>query len=123
MFWAGAICNDLVGPWKVPEGVKMTSVAYVVFLKEHLEPWFKSKPLSLKRKMIFMHDNATVHAAKTTGNYLRKIGFKDGRVMVWRPFPPDLNPIENPWRIIKKKAYVSGRQFPTKTELWVITFH
>ena len=52
MFWAGIIGNELVG--KVPEGVKMTSVAYVAFLKEHLEPWFKSKSLSLRRILIFM---------------------------------------------------------------------
>ena len=57
MFQALIIGNELVGPWKVPEGVKMTSVPYVTFLKEHLEPWFESKPLSLKRKIIFMHDN------------------------------------------------------------------
>ena len=50
MLLAGIIGNELVGPWKVPEGVKMTYVAYVVFLKEHHEPWFKSKHLSLKRK-------------------------------------------------------------------------
>ena len=66
MFWAGIISNDLVGPWKDPEGVKMTSVAYVAFVKEHLEQQFESKPLSLKRKMIFMHDNAPLHAEKTT---------------------------------------------------------
>ena len=47
-----------IGRWKVPEGVKITNVAYVAFLKEHLEPWFKSKHLSLKRKTIFMHGNA-----------------------------------------------------------------
>ena len=44
----------------------MTSMAYFAFLKEHLEPWFKSKPLSLKIKMIFIDDNALSHAAKTT---------------------------------------------------------
>ena len=82
MFSAGIIGNDLVGSWKVPEGVKMTSVAYVAFLKEHLEQWFKAKPLSLKRTMIYLHVNSPSHAAKTTGNYLQTIGFKNGRVMV-----------------------------------------
>ena len=61
--------RSLVGPLKVHEGVKMTSVAYVAFVNEHLESWFKSKHLPLKRKMIFMHDNAPSHAAETTGNY------------------------------------------------------
>ena len=68
-------------------------------------------------KMIFMQENALSHAAKTTGNYIQKIGLKNGRVMVWPPFSPDLNPIENLWSIIKRKVYVSGRQFKTKTEL------
>ena len=66
MFWAGIICNELVGPWKAPEGVKITSVAYIGSSKEHLEPWF-------------------------------------GCIMVWLPFSPDLNPIENLWSIIKWK--------------------
>ena len=57
MFFAGIIGNELVGPWKVLEGVKMTSVAYVVFLNEHLEKWLKSKQMSLKGKTIFMHDS------------------------------------------------------------------
>ena len=67
MFWAGIIGNELVCPWKVPEGVKMTSVAYVryvTFLKEHHEPWFKSKPLSLKRKMIHVHANGQQHFSR-----------------------------------------------------------
>ena len=55
-----------------------------------------------------MHDNAPSHAEKTTGNYLQKIGFKNGRVMVWPPFSPDLNPIENLRSIIKTKVYVSA---------------
>ena len=54
----------------------MTSVAYIAFLKGHLKLWFKSKPLSLKIKIIYMHDNAPSHAAKTTGNYQQKIGLK-----------------------------------------------
>ena len=111
-------CNELVGRWKVHEGVKITSVAYVAFLKEHLERWFKSKPLSLKRKTIFMHGNAPSHAANTTGDYLQKICFKNSRVMVWPLFSPDWNPIENMWSIHKRKVYASGRQFPTKTESW-----
>ena len=48
MFWAGIIFNKLVRPWKVPEDVKMTSVAYVAFFKEHLEPPFKSKTVTEK---------------------------------------------------------------------------
>ena len=95
-----ASCFGLVGPWNVPEGVKITSVAYVAFLKEHLEPWFKSKNLSLKRKTVFMHFNASSHAAKTTGIYQQKIALKNGRIMhglasIFAGFEPHRKPLEH----------------------------
>ena len=31
MFWAGIIGNTLIGPVRVPEGVKLTSQAYISF--------------------------------------------------------------------------------------------
>ena len=36
MIWAGIVGNKLVGKWKVPNGVKMTSAACVAFWKENL---------------------------------------------------------------------------------------
>lgn len=43
MFWAGIIGKELVGPFRVPEGVKMTSEKYVEFLTDHFLPWYKKK--------------------------------------------------------------------------------
>ena len=63
MFWAGIIGNELVGPFRVPDGVKLTAVTYIDFLKQNVLPWFKKKPLSFKTKMVFMHDNAPSNAA------------------------------------------------------------
>ena len=65
-----------------------------------------------------MHDNVPSHAGKRTSNYLQKIDFKNRRVVVWPPFSPDLNSIENLGSIINRKVYASLRQFPTKTESW-----
>lgn len=118
MFWAGIVGNTLVGPFKVPEGVKITSEAYISFLTKHFQPWYKAQPLSFKRKAILMHDGAPAHSAKATKAYLAKIGFKDERLMTWPANSPDLNPIENLWSIIKHRIYTCGRQFTTKNELW-----
>ena len=33
MLWAGIIGNELVGPFRVPDGVKLTAAAYIDFHK------------------------------------------------------------------------------------------
>ena len=71
MFWAAIIENELVGPFRVADGVKMTAKLYIDFIKEHLVPWHKKKNLSFRRKIVFMHDNAPSHAARLTTEYLQ----------------------------------------------------
>lgn len=118
MFWAGIIGKELVGPFKIPDGVKITSDSYVQFLKENFLPWFKKKTRSFKGKMIFMHDNAPSHAAKNTGAALDSMGIKKENIMEWPSSSPDLNPIENLWAILKRKVYEGGTQYASKQMLW-----
>lgn len=118
MFWAGIVGNMMVGPWKVPDGVKMTSLAYIDFLKDNFQPWFKKQKLSFKRSLVFMQDNAPSHAAKKTIEYLQQSGFHGPRLMKWPACSPDINPIENMWSVLKRRVYQGGRQFSTKSELW-----
>src|SRR4029434_6865577 len=118
MFWAGIMGRELVGPFRVPDGVKMTSAKYVEFLTDHFLLWYKKKNRAFRSKIIFMHDNAPCHAAKNTSGALAAMGIKGEKLMVWPPSSPDLNPIENLWSIIKQKIYVGGRQFTSKQVLW-----
>ncbi|CAI9602155.1 unnamed protein product, partial [Staurois parvus] len=110
--------TELVGPFRVPEGVKMTSAKYVEFMADHSLPWYRRKNYAFRNKIIFMHDNAPSHAAKNTSASMAAMGIKGEKVMVWPPSSPDLNPIENLWSILKQKIYEDGRQFTSKQQLW-----
>ena len=118
MIWAGIVGDELVGPVRVQEGVKLTSQTYCQFLKSVLEPWLEEVPLSRLRNLIYMHDNAPSHAAKATAQYLQSIGFKNKTLMIWPPNSPDLNPIENLWSIVKRRVYADGKQYSSKDALW-----
>ena len=73
MFWAGISGDELVDPFRVPDGVKLTAVAYNDFLKQNVLPWFKKRPLSFKKNMVFMHDDKPSHAAKLTSDFLATV--------------------------------------------------
>ena len=62
----------------------------------------------------FMQDNAPCHKAKVVMSYLSE---KDFEIMDWPPQSPDLNPVENLWKILGEKVMERN---PTNTEdLWV----
>lgn len=43
MIWVVIIGGIMVGPWKVPDGIKTTAYGYIAFLRENLELWLKIK--------------------------------------------------------------------------------
>ncbi|KAF4689038.1 hypothetical protein FOZ60_002139 [Perkinsus olseni] len=119
IIWAGVIAGEVVGPARVEPGVKLDSKAYTQLLEASLFRWYRSKPLSFKRKLTVMLDNAPSHGSKFTKAFLEKKGFVEGRkLMVWPPRSPDLNPCEHYWSLLKKRVYAAAKQFNSVEELW-----
>ncbi|CAB4001633.1 Hypothetical predicted protein [Paramuricea clavata] len=114
MIWGG-----IIGPFCVPERLKLSSATYCPFLKNSLEPWLDNLPLATLKKIIFMHDNTLSHAAKATMQFLHSLGFVNETLMVWPPNSPDLNPIEDLWSIIKHHVYANGKHYSSKDDLWM----
>ncbi len=71
---------------------------YIQFLEQHMLP--SRRRLFQGRPCIFQHDNARPHTASITTSWLRR---RRIRVLKWPACSPDLSPIENIWRIIKRK--------------------
>ena len=81
MLCSGIIDNQLIGPVMVPAGVKINSAAYCELLSGGHFPWFEDHSLSLRKKIMFMQDNAPSHSAKATQQCLASLGFKDNNLM------------------------------------------
>lgn len=118
MVW-GAMCGEtFIGPFRVPEGVKINRYTYCQLLEDCFVPWLESVPLKLRKQLVFMQDNAPSHASKFTKSWLLEHGLVGDRYMDWPPNSCDLNPIENLWAIVKANIYKENRQFFSKDELW-----
>ncbi|KAJ1179529.1 hypothetical protein NDU88_004763 [Pleurodeles waltl] len=119
LVWAGIIKDELVGPFRVEDGVKLNSQSYCQFLEDtFFKQWYRKKSASFKKNMIFMQDNAPSHASKYSTAWLARKGIKEGNLMTWPPCSPDLNPIENLWSIIKCEIYKEGKQYTSLNSVW-----
>ncbi|XP_067257989.1 uncharacterized protein [Chanodichthys erythropterus] len=119
LVWAGIIKDELVGPFRVEDGVKLNSQSYCQFLEDtFFKQWYRKKSVSFKKNMIFMQVNAPSHASKYSTAWLARKGIKEENLMIWPPCSPDLNPIENLWSIIKCAIYKEGKPYTSLNSVW-----
>ena len=98
IIWAEIIDNTIVGPIRVPDGVRLTSKTYCDLLESVLLLWFENLHLLSRRKVILC-----TTTAKDTSSFLASLGIKGDSLMDWPACSPYLNPIENYWSILKQQ--------------------
>ena len=108
MFWAAVLGSKLIGPFKVPDGVKKTASTYTEFLEQKFVSEIHLLELGRPGNM---HGNDPSHAYLMARVFLRIHNLAEKRLMNWPAKSPDLNPIENLWAIVKAKLYEGGKQY------------
>ena len=79
-------------------------------MKKHVVPNLRTP---INQPAVFMQDNASCHTAKSVKTFLSE---EDVTVMEWLAQSPDMNPIENVWKLLNERAKEKN---PRKVkELW-----
>lgn len=63
---------------------------------------------------VFLQDNAPTHTARVVQDFLSEFASAHGiTILDWPPYSPDLNPIENLWKILKENIYKKDPELVT----------
>ena len=62
---------------------------------------------------MFQHDNALCQRAKTVCAEIEELGLK---LLPWPAQSPDLNPIENSWKVLKNRVF--SEKYVNEDKLW-----
>lgn len=108
MIWMMVMPNGLLS-YHLIDG-KFNSLKYKTMLETYVVPLVK---LNYQEDMMFQHDNCRVHVAGVVNTFLNSTNLA---ILKWPSLSPDINIVEDIWRMISLKVYDS-KQFNTKSDL------
>ena len=89
---------------------KINATVYKEILKKHVVPNLRT---AINQPAVFMQDSVPCHAAKFVKTFLSG---EDVTVMEWPDQSPDMNPIENVWKLLNERA--KEKNLRNVEELW-----
>jgi transposase len=96
MIWGCFSAKGRGGLFFLPANTTMNAIRYTNVLEVHLLPF-----MTIHGTSIFQQDSAPCHKAKLVMDWTRN---NHVQVLDWPGNSPDLNPIENLWKIMKDKV-------------------
>lgn len=98
----------------IPSMPKFNAEAYISLLNENLLPSLITSLSHPSEDWFLLQDNDPKHKAKSTMDYFVENGVP---ILDWPPQSPDLNPIENLWRVMKEQLMKENFHAKSRSEL------